>query len=159
MINKTHLINYVIKPTLQKMSMYSKEAEQLLLVTAAIESVCGTYLHQIRGPALGIYQMEPETYHDVWNSVLHFSPKKTRRIKLIYPVDEIPHQYELMGNINYATAIARIYYSRFAEPIPKCGSMKKIVDYYYRYWKPNPEKLSLESAITLATKILGRNIC
>lgn len=156
MLNKNQLVQYIIEPTLKKMEMYSPEAVKLLLVTAAIESLCGTYVHQIKGPALGIYQMEPETYHDVFKSVLAFSPKKTRRVKEIYQFDDMPHEDELMGNINYATAIARVYYSRYAETIPSCGSLRKLSDYYYRYWKPNPNKLSPERAYSLASKILGR---
>ena len=52
-IHPKHLAEYVIRPSLKPLGLYSLEAEQLLLGTAAVESQLGFYLHQIKGPALG----------------------------------------------------------------------------------------------------------
>lgn len=55
----------IIEPVLSKLQLYSKDAEELLVFTCAAESLGGTLLHQIQGPAVGIFQMEPNTYTDI----------------------------------------------------------------------------------------------
>ena len=60
----------IITPALSKLQLYSKDAEELLIFTCAVESDGGTYLKQIKGPALGIYQMEPRTYNDIWQNYM-----------------------------------------------------------------------------------------
>jgi hypothetical protein len=47
---------------------YSEDAVELLMMIAAHESRLGTYLRQVGGPALGIFQMEPATHDDVWEN-------------------------------------------------------------------------------------------
>lgn len=61
MINTNQLREYVIIPALSKLNAYSKDAEELLIFTCAVETNGGEYLKQIQGPALGIYQCEPTT--------------------------------------------------------------------------------------------------
>lgn len=43
-------------------ALCSDAAVNLLLGTAAQESEFGKYIRQIRGPALGVFQMEPATF-------------------------------------------------------------------------------------------------
>lgn len=53
------LITHVLK----KYDLYSVDAVELLMLTAATESNLGYYLKQVGGgPALGIFQCEPNTY-------------------------------------------------------------------------------------------------
>jgi hypothetical protein len=54
-IRSYDLRQYVIRPTLQRLGLWSLAAENLLLGTAAQESKLGYYLHQLEGPALGLY--------------------------------------------------------------------------------------------------------
>ncbi|HQO65941.1 MAG TPA: two-component regulator propeller domain-containing protein, partial [Spirochaetales bacterium] len=68
-----HLRDLIIRPTLVDMGHYSPEAEALLLGIAAQEARGGRYLAQLRGPARGIYQMEPATHDDLWR---HFLPSR-----------------------------------------------------------------------------------
>ena len=68
MIDNKQLRECIIKPTLDSLQMYSQAAEELLVFTCACESLGGTYLKQVKGPALGIYQMEPATYQDIWEN-------------------------------------------------------------------------------------------
>ena len=53
-----------------KPKLAAKEAQWLLLGTAAVESSGGRYLYQIKGPARGIFQMEPRTGWDIWENYL-----------------------------------------------------------------------------------------
>src|SRR3546814_18753812 len=72
MINPRDLCQEVIRPTLEKLDLYSPAAANLLLGTALTESTIGgaTCLVQKGGPALGIYQIEPATHLDCWRNFL-----------------------------------------------------------------------------------------
>ena len=71
-INVKDLKFKIIIPTLQFIGLYSESAVNLLLGTAAQESHMGTYLTQIKGPALSIYQIEPKTHADIWKNYLSY---------------------------------------------------------------------------------------
>ena len=62
----------VIKPTLEKMGLWSESAESLILGTAIQESRL-KYRKQIGGgPALGLFQMEPFTHDSIRNDYLDY---------------------------------------------------------------------------------------
>ena len=65
MFNKNQFIE-IVKNVLTTMNdvlpgLYSDEAVTLLVLTCAQESGGGYYFKQIKGPARGFFQMEPET--------------------------------------------------------------------------------------------------
>ena len=64
----------LIIPVCAALGLNSPSAVQLLLGTAAQESHMGHYLVQVRGPAIGMYQMEPNTYLDIWRRYIGNSP-------------------------------------------------------------------------------------
>ena len=66
MINPTQLRDLITRTLKQIPSGYSNDAVELLMMIAAHESRLGTYIKQVNGPALGIFQMEPATHDDVW---------------------------------------------------------------------------------------------
>jgi hypothetical protein len=110
---------YIVIPVLKQMSIpYSEEAVELLLMTIAHESNGGEYIKQIEGPACGIYQMEPATYTDIWNNYLDYRQDLKEDVELwsfgIYRGVE-----QDIGNMYYATAMARIHYWRVSEALPK----------------------------------------
>lgn len=60
----------VVRPALVAMGWpyHTVAAEQLLVGTAAQESGGFLYLRQnSAGPALGVFQMEPDTFYDLWS--------------------------------------------------------------------------------------------
>ena len=129
------LLDYIIKPTLEYMGggYNSKDAQMLLLATAAIESDCGFYIKQINGPALGIWQMEPATHDDIWENCdalkgMHFSASINRLVDDVAWVNEYGN---LISNPMYACAMARLKYSMDKAPLP---SHKEIFE-IYRYYK------------------------
>ena len=66
-MNKKQLTELVIIPTLNEMPYgYSDAAVMAIQMIIAHESVCGEYVAQCSGPALGIIQMEPPTHMDTW---------------------------------------------------------------------------------------------
>ena len=122
-INAKQFRELIVRPTLKYLEPeipYSTEAEDLLVMTAAHESHLGTYLKQVNGPALGVYQMEPATHSDIWENFLEY------RDKLAWVVDDLlterldeDYSDSLVFDLRYATAMARVHYYRDKEAIPK----------------------------------------
>ena len=133
------LHEYIIKPTLEYMggNYYSKDAAFLLLCTAAIESNCGYYIKQVGGPALGIWQMEPDTYNDIWENcdacyelvgqkVIELALHKSQKDFVFYG------NQDLINSPKYACAMARLKYSMDSMPLPDHNDIKAVYDYYKR---------------------------
>ena len=104
------LKDLIIVPTLRHMDMLSEHAVTLLMGTAAQESRLGHYIAQIQGPALGIFQMEPATEDDIWKNYIEYRPDIQRLIDYLAPNDGLHNQ--LISNLSYATAMARLAYWR-----------------------------------------------
>lgn len=123
-MNPTQLRELVVRPVLKYLEPeipYSEEAEDLLMMTAAHESNCGLYLKQIEGVALGIYQMEPATELDiVVNFLEHRDELNQKIVDLIadLTMGMSPLGSELIWNLAYATAMARVHYWRVPAALP-----------------------------------------
>ena len=71
----SQMLSLVIRPALEKLSLWSLSAEELVLGTAIVESGL-TYLKQHGdGPALGLWQVEPATHDDLYTNFLNFRPE------------------------------------------------------------------------------------
>lgn len=137
MICCEHLRLLIIRPVLEEMGLWSPVAENLLLGTAAQESSLGFSLRQIGGgPALGIYQIEPSTHDDLWKNwlayrdkwsdfLLRFSSRQHWRVSR-----GTVHSDELIGNLFYATAVARLLYFRQPDPLPDSSDPELLGKYY-----------------------------
>lgn len=134
MIDPQQFREYIIRPTLQYLGLYSKAAENLLLGTALVESRL-TYLKQHgTGPAVGVYQMEPATHDDIWDNYLCYHTDleaKVAEFAIVAPPMFGDLHMEMQGNLYYATAMARIKYLRDKEPLPSADNIEELA----RYWK------------------------
>ena len=164
MIKAEDLRDLVVRPTLESMELLwpgaSREAAVNLLVgIAAHESTIGgkTHLKQVRGPALGIYQIEPATHADTWDNYLLLKKKKGAFIRELLsqlpPQTEEEIHAELIHNLRYATAIARIKIWRadfkalgiaWPEDPNDAEALGKIWDVAYN---ANPEKGTVEEFV------------
>lgn len=134
-INLKDLANYVITPTLTILGLYSKSAEQLLAGTYVVESLMKgeARLHQVGGgPARGIYQMEPATLTDCFNSYLRYRPELLAKVRHLMCVN-MDQVQQLDGNLYYATAMARIKYLRASSPLPPVGNAVAMAN-YHKIW-------------------------
>lgn len=141
-MNPKQLLDLIIKPTLKYMggNYQSRESEFLLLCTAAIESDCGYYFKQVDGPALGIWQMEPETHDDIWQNcdALDYHLFIERIEDLVPPVttnsdDDLQDD---VASPMYACAMARLKYSMDPHPLPKLtGDKAADSRSFYEYYK------------------------
>lgn len=130
MLNVEQFREFIVVPTLHSIGLYSKAAEQLLIATALVETNL-TFIKQLgSGPALGVYQIEPNTERDVWENFLnHRSQLGSKVAELKLGIDD-----ELIGNLYYATAIARICYYRIPAPLPKENDISGMAHYWKNYY-------------------------
>lgn len=131
MIDKTQLRENIITPVLLRMDLYNVAAVNLLMGTCAQESKLGTYLKQLgSGPALGIFQMEPATYKDIWDNFLKYKPELAEKV-LEFKATEKEDEWEMVGNLYFAAAMARVHYRRVKAPLPAANDIPALA----RYWK------------------------
>jgi hypothetical protein len=142
-MDSKQLYTYVIKPTLQYLNLYSKDAARLILFTAANESLCGHYVKQLNGPALGIYQCEVRTYNDIVN----FIQQKNDLLELINNLKSpgMLDTTNLILNLAYATAICRCFYLRIPEELPDADDIDAIWEYYKKYYNTSLGKATKNS--------------
>lgn len=137
MIDRQQLLDLAVRPALAALDRCGvpggRGAEQLLMGTAAVESSF-TYLAQKGGPALGLWQMEPATYDDIWMNFLSFRIRKLNGGALDAAVNGwtgiVPNASRLAWDLRHAAAMARVQYSRAPEPLPAADDLEAM-DHIY----------------------------
>ncbi len=148
MINHDQLREFIIKPALGDLQLYSNDAVELLMFTCAVESKGGYYLKQIKGPALGIYQMEPKTYNDIWQNYIKNKPDIMLRLVHNFKCIAMPEEDRLVYDLRFATAMARLHYARVKEPLPSYDNIDDIWDYYKTYYNTLEGKADYGSSLS-----------
>lgn len=154
MIDNKQLRELIIKPALDGLQMYSSEAEEILVFTCACESLGGTYLKQIKGPALGIYQMEPATYTDIWQNYIKHHGSVVNLLTLNFQCHNMPLPERMIYDLKFATVMARLHYRRRKEPLPKANDIDGIWEYYKKYYNTPAGKAEKEPSIKHYQKFL-----
>lgn len=108
---KTALLSSTIYNVMERMSICptSKEIHNIVLETAAVESLRGKFVKQIYGPALGIYQMEPETRNDLLNW-LKYRHKDIYNEVMVFWEKKQTDEWNYTHNIPWQTAMCLIKY-------------------------------------------------
>lgn len=128
----------IVKLSLLAIGQWSPAAEDLLLGTALQESGLRAR-RQDGGPALGLWQMEPATHDDIWETFLLILPSRAPLAAsvrgLLDPGDamgrRVPPAAVLEHSDRYACAMARLKYFRSPRPLPELGDIAG----YAAYWK------------------------
>jgi hypothetical protein len=123
----------LIKKTLQPLALWSAGAEELLVATAAQESHLGMYRRQINGPALGIFQMEPATFNDIWGNYLKYKPGLEADLCEL-ATTQPPRPVEMVTNDAFAILMARVHYYRAPEALPAATDLGGIWQLYKLRW-------------------------
>lgn len=135
----------IIKPVLEMLGLYSKNAENLLLGTACQESHAGEYIRQLgcKGDvgAFGIYQMELATHNDIWDNFLKYNKPIADKIKMLR-IKELSDSENLLFNLAYATAMCRVHYYRISEKIP--DNIYGQAQYWKKYYNTELGKGTIE---------------
>jgi hypothetical protein len=147
MLDCSQFRSLIVEPVLSKLQVYSKDAEELLVFTCAAESLGGTFLHQIKGPALGIYQMEPATYTDIWVNFIRARNKIATLMAMHFNCNKIPEVERMIYDLHFATAMARIHYLRIPGKLPDSSSVEALWDFYKKYYNTEKGKAKKEDSI------------
>lgn len=129
----------IVRPALEELNMWSRNAEELLMLTAAQESHLGTYLRQVGqeggySVARGVFQMEPETFN--W---LRSIPAYNG---LLYGIaDDMVHDLKL------AAKAARLRYRVVPRGLPKHDDVVGLASYWKIWYNASPRGGSVEEAI------------
>ena len=131
MLNKDDL-RIMIADVLKRLGMYSETATELLMGTCAVESDFGRSVEQVGGgPALGVFQMEPNTMNDIWYNYIRY--REGLRVIL---ADEFgmrgPDKEKLKNDIEYSIVMASLKYRRSSLVLPKSD---KDIEGLARVWK------------------------
>lgn len=164
MIDPEQLREYIIRPVLKAMGKYSRNAEELLLLTAAQESALGEYIHQLGGPAKGIYQMEPFTHDDIWDNYLAYRNDFAFQVQnWAVPSNHFenneetyPETQQLIGNLYYSTAMARCHYLRVSESLPEYSDVEGMARYYKKHYNTHKGKATVEETIRNYNKYVNK---
>lgn len=154
MFNVDQFRKLIVRPALESLVMFSESASELLVFTCANESDGGTYLHQIHGPALGIYQMEPKTYNDIWQN--YINKNLTLKLQLLHNFDApvMPSEDRMVYDLKFATAMARIFYARISESLPS-PNVDDMWNYYKRHYNTYSGKADYTSAVKAYRKFVS----
>ncbi len=158
MIKLNDLLKTIIIPTLSVHdSLSSESAIKLVAGTACQESECGFHLIQEGGgPALGIYQIEPDTAQDVidnyLNRKLDFKDAwdgLTLGMHRDFIDDGFPYQnIDLIGNLYAATLMCRLIYYRIPETLPPPDDVEGLAGYWKQYYNTPAGKGTIQEFIT-----------
>jgi len=133
MFNPYRFASGVIRPVLQNVDFWSPSAEKLILGTGLVESRLDK-LYQIKGPALGVFQMEPLTHDDIWDTFLKYNPNATARVQRYMVRKDTPDKNELVWNLAYATVMCRMKYLRVPEALPHSSDFKGMAHYWKQHY-------------------------
>ena len=102
---------------------------KLLCMTAAHESGQFRYCRQVKGPAQGLFQMEPATYKDV----MDYIRKRTERFEILAEKTGAPSHLMIFDPM-FGCAMARVHYLRVPQAIPGTNNLMGLADYCKKYW-------------------------
>ena len=150
-INPKHL-RYIIEQTLIYIGVPKEEIPRwadLLLITAQVESDMGYLLKQVRGPAQGVFQLEPATEKWLWQWLKKNKPELGDKIRKLRCEAHLG-AHEAQYNLAYATAMAYLeYYHRKTTPVGK--SVMEMLQIHKKFYNTDLGKASVSNSLKKLT--------
>jgi len=140
----------LISETLTEVGLHSDSAVELLMLTAAAESNLGDYIAQAKGPAVGIFQMEPATYDDIYASWFRYRPEGFKEVIANFVNRYVGTQRDsrtMRYNLKYAILMARLHYLRKKAPLP-ANEPGALAEYYKMHYNTPLGKGTVDKAVT-----------
>jgi len=136
-------VEVLIQRVLEKASLSSEQAVELLLHTGAVESNYSAIKQHPKGPATSFWQVEPFTACDIWKNYLVF--RTSLRSKIVKAsniperfMDELPTIEDceelLHTNLAFAILMARLVYRRIPKALPNVGDLNAQAKYWLKYY-------------------------
>ena len=126
-------IKKIIKLALQHLGLDSEDAREMLYVTGKAESGYKTLQQYGGGPALGFFQMEPNTALDIWNNYVMYRPKYRDKLYSL-GFDDGTLEFCLLSNIGLQAAFCRLHYRRVPSVLPKLDNLEAQAKYWKKYY-------------------------
>lgn len=144
--------------TLEPEIPYSENAVELLMLTAAAETNLGEYLKQVIGPAQGVFQIEPMTYHDIYVNFLVYKEDLLAKVNTFHSVGN-HYELDVAGNLPMQIVYARVFYWRIPKALPEIAykrgytdltnqSIRNLANYWKQFFNTHLGKGTVEKAIT-----------
>lgn len=153
------LRSLVIVPTLQKMAVYvpaldGPAARNLLLGTVAQESG-GKFLAQWpSGPGAGLWEIEPATHDDLLKNTLAYMPALQALTGSMLSAAFDAH-FQLISNLHYGCAIARLLYYRVRERLPAADDVQGLARYWKTYFNTAAGAGTVDQFVTNFRNLIG----
>lgn len=134
-LEPSHVLKYVIRPVLTRLEkaqpgMNSVAAEKLVLGTMVYESRLVWMKQLAGGPAMGLGQMEPNTFLDLWKRAA-FKPDLFTALRSTL-VDFLAPLEQMTGNLYLQVAMCRLLYWYAPGPLPL--DIKGLSEYYKKHY-------------------------
>ena len=126
-------IKRIIKLALQHLDLDSEDARSLIYRTGEAESGYKTLLQYGSGPALGFFQMEPNTALDIWDNYVMYRPKYRDKLYAL-GFDEGALGFCLLSNLGLQAALCRLHYRRVPSALPKADNLTAQAKYWKKYY-------------------------
>ena len=126
-------IKKIIKLSLQHLDLDSEDARSLIYRTGKAESNYKTLLQYGGGPALGFFQMEPNTALDIWDNYVMYRPKNRDKLYAL-GFDEGALEFCLLSNLGLQAAFCRLHYRRVPSALPKLDNLTAQAKYWKKYY-------------------------
>jgi hypothetical protein len=133
MFDITQFREDIVVPPLSALNIRSPHIVELLVFTCAVESAGGTYVKQVKGPALGIYQIEPKTFTDLWTNYILRKPDIVNMLSLHFSINRIPQPEEVIHDLRLATICTALYY-QYKRAIPIDSNIDTLWNLYKKYY-------------------------
>ena len=126
-------IKKIIKLSLKHLGLDSEEAREMIYKTGKAESGYKTLQQYGGGPALGFFQMEPNTAIDIWDSYVMYRPSYRDKLYSL-GFDDGTLEFCLLSNIGLQAAFCRLHYRRVPAALPKVGDLEGQAKYWKKYY-------------------------
>lgn len=148
-----HLRDYVVRPTLRNIGLWSQEAEELILGTIAIESTMGYSIRQLGNAyARGLGQCEPPTFSWLaYDYLPNSKPELYSKIMNVCGIDKYKIDY-LDWNLAFAVALIRVRYLPVPGAIPK--ELASQAAYWKKYYNASPNGRTAQDYIRVYDRLV-----
>ena len=155
MFDITQFREDILTPALEGLQFREVELKELLVFTCAVESAGGTYVKQIKGPALGIYQLEPNTFTDLWFNYILRKPDIVNLLSLNLGVHRLPDPIEIVTDLKLATAFCALLY-KYRKASIKSTNPNDLWDVYKPLYNTEKGAATKDNSIAAYYKFTGQ---
>lgn len=146
----TNQLRSVILDTLEFCSMTCSDSiVNMIIETACVESNCGEYIKQLKGPACSIFQIEPRTAKDIIQNYIVKNKLRLQNFNRLYNAN-LTLEQNLCINLMFAIFMCRCFYLRIKEPIPSTVELR--AKYWKKYYNTEKGKGTVEKYIKAVDK-------